>query len=589
MLKLNALYSNKPDIFPDISFHDGLNIVYAAVGNTGSAHNTHSHSVGKTTLMRLINFCLMGKLTKSVFLKKHQEKFADYCFYLEIQTAPNTFVTIRRDAFGKTSLATCNAVRDFRGAPDDAWSYVSIGFDRAKRALAGMLSLDAVEHLDATLRHGLRYCFRGQGEYQQTFKVNTAPELHSNWKPYLCGLLGIDHKIVSEKLANNDTINKLRELISAASNISNVSSQAIEAEIQLTENRISQLREQIDSFNFQQADQNDIKLLVHDLDQRISELNHSLYTTEHQLKAINESLHAEFSFNLEQIAELFNEIELHLPDKLVKSYDQLIELNKSLTVDRNQRLARTRVKLEEKQRDDLQSLTALNAERAAKAKLLLDEEAFERYKSLEREASGEEVKLAELRSKLERLDASANLKEQLAYAEIESQKLTIKLEKAVRQIHNKKLKAISNTFTGVVRSALELDAFLYIDLNEYGNPEFHIKLNDHTSQDEGESYRQIISACFDVSLLIHYSADQFYRFAYHDGLLESLDDRLKIKVLETWQSAALKYGLQLIVSLHDSDLPLDDSGTKRQLPEDLIIRKLHDKGDDGRLFKMPAF
>ncbi|NRA87199.1 MAG: DUF2326 domain-containing protein [Rhizobiales bacterium] len=589
MIKLSKLYCNKPDIFPDIEFNDGLNIIYAAASKKTVDKNTHSHSVGKTTLLEIIDYLFIKTVKKGFFLKDHVELFAGYNFYLEIKVSEQLFVTIKRVVNGKISIATYAEESDCRHFSDDAWDYTDLGVDTARLRVDEMFKLDVLSENKTNYRKGLRYCFRRQGEYNDTFKVNSSRETDSSWKPYLGGLLGIDSSLILSKLSTNERITKLGSIIDEIRGLSDTSSQAVEAEIQVATARFSELKAQVDSFDFNLVDQEDVKNLVYNLDEQISELTNELYTSEHQMKSIDESLGASFDFDLNSVKDLFDEISLHLPEQLIRNYDELLELNKNLTKDRNKRLLKTK-KLLVKKREKLNAdLTDLHSKRGILARELLDERAFSRFKSLQSRVGREEANLAVLNEKLIKLDTTFELKADLDDAVLKQQVLANKISAVARQSHNETLKSIGKIFSDLVKKATELDAFLYVDINKNGNPEFHSKLHDHSSKDKGESYRQIISGCFDLSLLTYYSSRGFYRFAYHDGLLESLDDRLKMKVLKLWHDEGIRHGLQLIISLHDSDIPLSADGTKITLEENLIARKLHDRGNDGRLFKMEAF
>jgi uncharacterized protein YydD (DUF2326 family) len=589
MIKLSKLYCNKPDVFPDVPFHDGLNIVFASISNETNENNTHSHSVGKTTLLEVIDYLLIKEAKKGFFLKEHAKLFSGYDFYLEIKVSERLFVTIKRIVSGKISIATSFEKKDYRNCPDDSWEYRDLGLNKAKLILEPILNLDVVVKNNAKYRQGLRYCFRKQGEYSNTFKVKVVNESDSSWKPYLGGLLGIDSSIISEKLSTNERIEKLKSLIREIKDFSNTSSQAVEAEIQIAAARLKELKVQVDSFDFNLFDQQDIKYLVYNLDEKISKITNELYVSEHQIKSIDESLSTKFEFDIDSIKRLFDEISLHLPESLVRSYDELVELNIKLTQDRNKRLKKTRKQLVFKKEISNEELITLHYERGILARQLLDEKAFERFKYLQSRVSREEANLAVLNEKLEKLDVGFELKSELNDVVSKQQVLANNISSIARQSHNEVLKAIGKRFSDLVKSATDLDTFLYVDINKAGNPDFHIKLHDHSSQDKGESYRQIISSCFDLSLLTYYASEGYYRFAYHDGLLESLDDRLKVKVLDLWQKEGQQNGLQLIISLHDSDVPLLENGTKMKIDDKLIIRKLHDRGDDGRLFKMKAF
>ena len=589
MIKLSKLYCNNPDVFPDIQFHDGLNIVYAATSKETTGKNTHSHSVGKTTLLEIIDFLLIKTMKKGFFLKDHETLFSGYHFYLEVKVSTQLFMTIKRVVNGKISIITCTEESDCRSISDESWNYTALGVDAAKSKLDEIFNLDVLLENKTNYRKGLRYCFRRQGEYSDTFKVNSSREGDSGWKPYLGGLLGINASLISSKFATNERIKKLTSVIQEIKGLSDTSSQAVEAEIQIANARFNELKEQVDSFDFNLADQEDIKNLVYNLDKEISVITNELYTSEHQIKSIDESLSTQFNFDFDSVKNLFDEISLHLPEQLVRNYDELVELNVNLTQDRNKRLTKTKKQLLVKRDKYNQSLQNLHQQRSVFSRQLLDERAFERFKILQSRVSSEEAKLAVLTEKLEKLDSTFELKAELDDAELNKQVIANKISAVARQSHNDILKSIGKIFSDLVKDATDLDAFLYVDINKEGNPEFHTKLHDHSSQDKGESYRQVISACFDLSLLTYYSSKGFYRFAYHDGLLESLDDRLKIKVLELWHAEGIRNGLQLIISLHDSDIPLSEDGERLTLEDEFIIRELHDRGNDGRLFKMNAF
>lgn len=98
-----------------------------------------------------------------------------------------------------------------------------------------------------------------------------------------------------------------------------------------------------------------------------------------------------------------------------------------------------------------------------------------------------------------------------------------------------------------------------------------------------------MAACFDVALLTHYSSSEYYRFAYHDGLFESLDDRVKLRLIDAWRLLANRNNLQLIITVLDTDVPENDQGSKVHFHSAEIVRELNDKGDDGRLFRMNKF
>lgn len=70
----NLKITNKEGVIRDIDFHNGLNLI---VDNTPSDNQTETgNSVGKTTVLRLVDFCL-GKDPKSIYTDPSDSKSID--------------------------------------------------------------------------------------------------------------------------------------------------------------------------------------------------------------------------------------------------------------------------------------------------------------------------------------------------------------------------------------------------------------------------------------------------------------------------------------------------------------------------------
>ena len=48
-------------------------------------------------------------------------------------------------------------------------------------------------------------------------------------------------------------------------------------------------------------------------------------------------------------------------------------------------------------------------------------------------------------------------------------------------------------------------------------------------------------------------------------------------------------GLQQIITVIDSDLPLLEDGSRMAFDKSEVVRLLHDQGDEGRLFRMASW
>jgi len=586
MLYLSKIYCNFDKIFPQINFHKGLNVVFASV--TKGFNNKDSHSLGKTTLVDLINYMLIKQVDKSFFLRKNRE-FHDFIFYMEIKTANNFYITIQREVSGKISLKKSKNESVFNESDSKEWEDQKLGVRAAQKRLDELLLLSPVKRLGFSYRTGLRYCMRRQSQYENIFKVNTSREGDLNWKPYLSGLLGISSKLVAEKYETNSRATNVGNAIKELKDIPKQSTQGLEAEITQLRQSLERKQKELDDFNFEKSDQRINTSLVREISQSISENNKEIYSITHKIQAIDNSLKADFSFDLEKVRELFEEIKIHFPKDLIHSYNDLIELNKQMTIGRKGRLKRIRKKLISEQKEVQNQLNELNKTQQKLSLLLVEKSMFDKFKVLQAKFSREESRLAVLEERLQQADTASNL--QVTLAEIEQIKndLAQQLDAETRVRDNQTLKKAVELFSEYVEIVLNLNIFFFAETNKEGNLEFRINLKDQSSVTDGFSYTRVIAAIFDLMLLSLYHETDFYRFVYHDGLLESLDDRVKVRLIKLWRKIAKEQRLQLIVSVLDSDLPLEESGEKHYFKKKEIIRELHDRGDNGRLFKMKAF
>ena len=135
---------------------------------------------------------------------------------------------------------------------------------------------------------------------------------------------------------------------------------------------------------------------------------------------------------------------------------------------------------------------------------------------------------------------------------------------------------------------LDKEALISIDINGEGNLDFKAEIigedGSHTSESDGKTYKKLLCIAFDIAINKVHLSDNFTHFSFHDGFLENLDNRKKIKFIELLRDLTGS-GYQYIGTLIDSDLPNQD---KTLFTDDEIILSLHDDMN-GTLFKMPSW
>jgi uncharacterized protein YydD (DUF2326 family) len=108
-----------------------------------------------------------------------------------------------------------------------------------------------------------------------------------------------------------------------------------------------------------------------------------------------------------------------------------------------------------------------------------------------------------------------------------------------------------------------------------------------TSEADGSTYQKFLCMAFDLAVLAEYSTERFYHFVYHDGAFEGSDDRKKLKLLSLVKKYCEQFDIQYVMSAIQHELPRERGSVVDLLP--YVVRKLHDDGESGRLFRMPSF
>lgn len=598
-MKLSRIYSNQEAAFVPIDFHGGLNVVVAEI-RLPENRDRDTHNLGKTTLGVLLDFCLLSRRDGKMFLFKHLDLFKDFVFFLEIELASGGYVTVRREVEEATKISFKRHSapgQDFQDLPEEQWDHYKVAFDRSKAILDGLLDLSAVRPWD--FRKGLGYFLRTQDDYSDVFKLKRFASEHADWKPYISHMLGFDAQLVADFYAKEAQIAGLRanestiqsELGGSIEDLSRV-----EGLLLLKQQQAVKQQAKLDSFDFRDQDKAKTKDLVEKIDEEIAELNTERYSLMYSRKKILSSLEdGEMFFDPDQAARLFEEVGVLFDGQIKRDYEQLISFNSAITEERQQYLQEEKTEIDARLKEVGSELNRLGKRRSEILSFLSDTDIVKKYK----EASDE---LVELRSDVlsltrqrEHLRTLQRLRSEIRKSVEEKSHLEVELE---REFDSKNgpgtesvYKDIRLLFDGIIEGVLDQNALLTASLNQRHHPEFEAEILDEsgnaTSAQRGHSYKKLLCIAFDLAVLRAHLGKGFPSFVFHDGVFEALDHRKKSNLVDVMREYS-NLGIQQIITLIDTDMPPsgDDSPV---FSEEEIVLKLHDEGQDGRLFKIRSW
>ena len=598
-MKLSRLYSNRPEVFAPIQFLPGLNVVLAEI-RLPENRAKDTHNLGKTTLGRLIDFCLLLGRNPSFFLFKHLDRFESFVFFLELELLDGSFVTLRRSVAAPSEISFKRhhqAQKDFNDLPEGSWDHVAVPFERAKDLLDGILDFRDIAPWH--YRKVVGYLLRSQEDFREVFHLGKFVGRHADWKPFLAHILGFDGSLMLGHYEKEDEL-KRKELeegvIKSELGGTIADSSKIEGLLLLKQKEAEKKQRLLDQFDFRQADREKTRTLVDDLDESIRRLNNDRYALTQSRKKITTALgDGEFLFDADQAGKLFAEAGVVFGGQLRKDFEQLLAFNRAITEERRGYLEEEILSIEADVKRLNTELNDLGKHRSETLSFLTGTDVFGKYKAVSDELVTLKASITNLERQREFLHRLQELRAEIRGLSEQKDHLQAAIEADVERQNAEKSSMFSSIrvlFSEIVDDVINRKALLSVAPNAEGHVEFKAEILDEsgsaTSADLGFTYRKLLCIAFDLALLRAHLNGRYPRFVVHDGAFESLDDRKKENLLAVIREHA-SLGIQQVITLIDSDVPSRTEGSGPVFAPGEVVVRLHDLSESGRLFKMPAW
>lgn len=583
-MKLKRIFSNKK--FKNVAFNTHFNIVLATIFDVSTKKDTHN--LGKTSLIHVINFLLLSTFNKKKDLLGN-DVFAGQVFYIEIELNSGGFLVIKRgvDTATKISFKLNNVpLEDF--TPPMEWDKTDLPFDKSRELLNEYLGFDVLTKWD--YRKSITYFLRTQQDFLDVYKLNKFQGKHLTWKPFVFDLLGFNGELIENKLKLEEAAEDNKKKIEVLKQEARVDVKERDKLLGLLDIKNQEKKEAestIDKFNFFTKDSVISAEIIENLDFQIQTLNTERYRIGYEISKVEDSLRDSANeIDLNKLKQLYKEVEIHFPGTLQKQYEDLERFNESISKERRKYLLENLTDLKTEFKQVSKELNLLELDKSEKVSFLTEKDTYSKFKEYQKLLSKADVDIERLKDKLSAIDHSVTIQEKIDGINLEIKKSTTVLTNAIALRNHA---GINKTFNEIIHDILGTNALISIIQNKNGNIEFDANyLNPEdfiaTSEGKGTTYKKILCMAFDLSLLIHYSDNSFYKFVYHDGILEGLDDRIKLRLLEKIRSICTQYNIQYILSLIDSDIPTLGDGSKYLFNQNEICLELNDKNDSGKLF-----
>lgn len=582
-MKLIKVFSDGP--FKNTEFNEGYNVVLAKIHDKENKKDTHN--LGKTSLLVVIDFLLLSKFSKNSPILTNPI-FASQSFFLEILLNSGKYLVIGRsiERASKVSFKLNEAPLDGFLIPTE-WDFENVPFETAQERLNTYLDYDILTN--CTYRKSISYFLRSQKDYLDVFQLNKFKGKHITWKPFVFDLLGFDGSLVEKKLSCDAEIEakqKEIEILQKQASIDVAERDKILGLIDIKTEEKNRQEKEIDKFNFYNQDLNVTRELIDSIDIQLQTLNSERYRIGYEIQKINTSLEqASVTVRVDKLKELYDEVALFFPDSLSKQYEELEKFTDAISSERRKYLEENLAELKKEFARIDEAIKKNEQERSIRIFTLTEANVYDKFKACQKELASLEAELLLLDEKLHLIERSSNIRTEIERLKAERKGFVESVRKA---IDGRAHAEINKIFNQIVTEVTNTNAIISIKLNSDDNVEFEAdyqtSANVTTSEADGTSYKKLLCVAFDIALLVTYSSHSFYRFVYHDGVLEGLDDRVKQRLIQVTQRICSEYGLQYILSLIDSDIPKNLEEINWQFPMDAVCLALNDIDDNGKLF-----
>lgn len=587
-MKISKIYANKS--FKNVSFNEtGLNVI---IGKISDRENTDldSHNIGKSLLLEVIDFLLLKKVSNKdkYFLTKYQI-FEECVFFAEIKLNSGQYLIVRRATATNTKISfkindfkLDDFITDFEG-----WDEENIAIDKARKLLNTYINYDILPSW--TYRKAINYFMRYQNDYIDVFKLSKFQGVHKDWKPMVFDLLGFDGKLIDEKLSLEEEFEEQKALLKTLETENKVSSEdedKVVGLIEIKQNEFDTLSDEVDKFNFYEKDNAEKEKLINDIESQIKYANTEHYNIKYEINKIENSLTTDIDLiNIDDINELYKEVEIFFPDALLEEYEKVVNFNKEITSERNQYLSENLATLKQELIEVETQLKKLENEKSVIFTDITEKTTYDKFKKYQKELAKAEADIIILQNKLTSINKMSSIQEKINGLDADIKLKVAELKKEILKQKHKHIRKLFNEFTMKV---LNTPAILSVKPNKSNNIEFEAEYQNQeelitTDLARGNTYKKILCAAFDTALLQFYSQNSFYKFVYHDGVLDSLDIRKKEKYIEYVREMANQNNIQYILTVIESETY--DLRSEYKFTEDEVRLLLSDESCGEKLFE----
>ncbi|MES9774385.1 DUF2326 domain-containing protein [Priestia megaterium] len=563
--------------FNEIVFHEGLNILLADVTQESTDKDTRN-GLGKTTFTEIIHFLFGGSCTKNSIFKL--EQFINHYFIMDLEIQGEK-ITVKRRGFDSNYVyLECEEGSYFESIFGALNNKIKIAeWNRFLGEYLFNLNFKD-EQINGNLKFRTLFPYFSRlakdGGFLEAEKYFKTQKIHITQivLTYLLGLdteLAISYKRLEEK---KKEVSDFRKALNTEA-YKNIMHEGInlDTEITILSKEIQTSKNELANFQVHPK-YKEIEIEANEYTRKIADLSNKNFIDRQIISDLKAASDNEENITDINIVDLYNEVNVRLPDALVKYFDASKAFHEQLVRNRKNYLANELEKYESdiQQREKL--IEKLSLEQSKNMEILNTHGALEQHSLLQ-------ARLNELVSKHEMYQNQqrflTSLREEEANLKISEQKLILEINKSLEQ--HSKIKNEAILLVEEVSKSL-YDSVAQLSIGQTKSGRYDIKM---ISRNQGSTgINSMLIYCFDMMLIqMSLFLNRKMDILVHDStLFDPVDERQIAEALRFGKEKSLEVGFQYIVTLNSDDLP---ENIKDEVKNNILPVILTDSDESGCL------
>lgn len=573
-MRLSKIYSNDCR-FPMIEFRSGINALIA----TGEK----PHSVGKTTFLEIIDYCLLRK-RKSNFLQL--KNFSDFEFFLEIQKSQGGYITIKRIVkSNRIALKVHERSESCLDLSNNEFDYYG-NYEEMLKQFEQELDFYLNGRSIGNFRQYVHYFLREKEEHANAFKPNSLSFIGEYaWKSLVASMVGMDGSIIAEKGIVEDKKTNAQHNMRVYRedfNVESLKREKIGGEIFQKEQQIQEIEKNCKELRFEDEEKRVQNTLVDNLDAKIAKLNKERYFLLSKKRLIKQSLKKYKDIDLKKIQSLYEEVYIDLSPRILKSFEDVIAFNEKITKDSIFYLKKEEKQICKQLEKIEEELKTYNKQRDYYINTLEQERLFDKFFQSTKEVSEIKLQIQDLENKMVLLEKYEERGKEIDECNAQIKELNSMLSKELKSNKSKKFEFLFRDYSEKVFG--EQGEILF-RLNQQKNLEIRSGLGQNNTRTHGETLGRLQCFVFNMCSILLHKHENFFDFVVYDGLFDNLADEYQNRLIQTMMELG-EQGVQIIfTSTQDS---IRNEEFKEKCKQEYLLREISDS-EDQRLFRMPHF